>query len=1502
MTRSQFLLHAARQVIREFGTKPSRRRFAAARHSAWHAGFAIELLEPKTLLSGTGDVLDEAEIARIQSLEFSEFPTLSPTQIQHLTTTQVGSIPDEWWLSRIPEDSRAALTTTQIQALNTAGTGIAPLTAMQIEVLSATQVQSLDQYDFRYLPSSQIVHLSAAQIGTIENEWWFAQIPEASRAALSAAQIRGLNTQAVGAGLLTATQVNALTASQIRQLSYHSFEYLPPTQMAHLSAEQVGTIPNEWWFSRIPEASRAALTSVQVRGLVTADVGLRSLTVRQVNALTVEQIRAVSYDQFRYVTATRIRALTAAQLASIPNQWWLEQIPADARAQMSVGQVRSLNVGVTGIRPLTETQISWLTAVQVRSLSQDQFPFLSAAKIRYLTATQLASIDNGWWFQQISNEARAALVPWQVRSLRVEAVGIGGLTDQQVTWLTVAQVRQLDYNEFERLDSRQIRWLTAAQLQTIGNRWWFARIPETVRAALTNAQVQALPGDALGLEFLTPAQQSVITVAQIQSLQEWDFSLLTPRQIVHLTIDQMATISSAWMFKRISDESRAALSREQLLAMDDTILTSKVGLPDAFAVAAADMEHGDEHPHPEENPHGGDPAKAAEHAAVFALVPHEAATHVTIASGDWSDPATWQGGAVPDAGAEVLVSADHVVTFDAVITQALHTVRIDGTLTFDATVETQLKADTIIVDANGVLSIGTAAAPIGANGDVTARILIADTGEIDATWDPLAFSRGLISHGAVEMYGQYVTPFLALAVDPLAGDEWLTLSETPVNWNVGDRLVLTGTEANYSRNEDEELEIIEIVGNRVRIDANSATPGIDALEYDHTTVGYGTSVYVANMNRNIVVLSENVEDNERRGHVMFMHKDDVQVHNVGFYGLGRTDKRNPLNDPILDEHGQRMEDTGLNPAGRYSVHFHRAGVNDDGGAAVITGSAVVDSPGWGIVNHDSFVHMRDNVAFHIVGASFVTEFGNEIGSMIGNLSINNSGSGDGIEDRRDIFDFGHGGHGFWLQGPGVAVEDNVAAGSADGAFVFFTSSSKARFDAANLDDPAMAAGHDSVPVGAVPLKSVRNNQAFASRRGLETWFHMTDMNDGQSVVEDFTSWNTRDSGIFTPYTGRTTIRNAIVVGDEHRMWSTGIDRNNVTNQMTYDNVTVVGWGIGISAPVNRTTVIRDGYFKAVRAIQIDRAEDLLREVDIVGDPTFVTLTDSELRERDQFDIFMNGGFQMENFDLETLFSPDIIRLGTVMFNNHQLYYHEQASDFVPFQAGLVPDFIPAELLGRTNAELSAEFGIALAGTIAPPDATDASEFRINGLLGTRADYQPQLELLSRKYTNELAGYVLRYIDDRGRLVEQAPVDLREGWNLLTYDVNGTTRTFFVMGDIEAPTFVLADDADLRVNPNGLRFGFVVHGDVFDNSFGHKSFRQKFDNLEELPVLMKDDGTQYLELTFTIRDAAGNETEVRLELILDPDAPIVPGTNQRDLPPRDMPLTLLELLRTYIIFS
>lgn len=1461
---------------------------------------------------------------QVQSLGYREFQYLTPEQIVDLTIEQVATIPNEWWFARTPDETRAALTGDQVRALQVEILHLGRLTESQRAELSVEQIQRLTYRDFGYLNAGQTPHLTLEQVATIPNTWWFARISDEARAAFSAEQVQALDVSVLGVVGLTREQASQLSIEQVQSLGYREFGRLGPDQIIHLTAEQLGTLTDHSRFGRIPDDSRAALTDIQVQALNVALIGLSRLTINQISALTTEQIQSVEYREFERLNTAQSPLLTAEQLVTIPNHWWFGRIPEDVRAALTGDQVRALDVATLGLSELTSEQIGELSADQVKLLSYRNFEFLTAAQTPELTAEQLQTIPNHWWFHRISGGARAALTPSQVQSLDVATVRLEGLTDQQVSWLTIDQIQSMSYRDFDRLSEDQIIHLSGDQISSIRNGWYFKGISEEARYSLTDEQVQSLNVAAISIGYISPAQRNALSVEQIEMLTKNDFRYLSAEQVVHLTREQMGSISNKWYFLRMSDAARAALSQDQLLALPNAVHAGLNHQPTALFAPTEDHgpmqemaagmvgpmeEHNHSateqatsgsggHGHHDPNgPHPDDPDKQDEHLAVLRLVARDQATFVSIASGEWSDTAVWEGGVVPGDDAQVVVSAGTTVTFDVIQYDSMNWVRVDGVLDWDTDDDTQMLLDTLVVDSAGLLQIGTATNPV--EHGVAARIVIADNGEdIDLVNDPLQIGRGVISHGRAKLFGEEVTPYVSLATDPRRGDTQLVLDAIPVNWEAGNRLVLTGTSSNHRNTQDEELEIVSINGNVVVIDADSDEPGIQALEYNHLTPeGHDLSVYVANMNRNVVIMSENPAITQRRGHVMFMHNQRVEVENVGFYGLGRTDKRNPANDAVLNDNDELIP--GLNQRGRYAVHFHRAGTTYDDNPGEVSGSVVVDSPGLGYVNHQSYVNFTQNVAFNVVGSSFFTEFGDEIGSFVGNLSIANSGSGDGLEAREDIFDFGHGGHGFWMQGPGVEVVDNISTGARDSAFNFFTTSSEAKFKTANMADPSLAAGRHEVPVGMVPLRNVSGNTAFGSRSGLETWFHQTHSNAGQSYIDGFTAWNV-GRGMFNPYTGRTTIRNATLIGNVDRPRGTALGRNNVTNQMTYEDVHVEGWNVGIDVPVNRTTVIRNGYFEAVQAIRISTAHDSLREVDILGDPEFVTLTDSQLRGRSQFDIFMDGQISVKNRDIETYFTPDIVRLGTVRFNNHQAYYHKQAADFVPFPAETAPDWMPPELIGKTNTELWTQYGIAPGGTIAPEDAVEVD--RVNGLVGSRAEYQTRLQLRSAKYTNQLAGYQLRYIDGNGELiVDAATVDLREGWNLLTRIVNGQTRTFFVFGDVTAPEFRLTmSDEELRVNPLGLRHGFVVHGRIFDDSTGDMMFRRRFNDLEERPILTAEDGTQTIELAFTINDIAGNTLDVVVVITLDPDAPLVPGTNQRDLPPRAVPTTLAELIEYYYL--
>src|SRR5262249_52457251 len=148
-----------------------------------------------------------------------------------------------------------------------------------------------------------------------------------------------------------------------------------------------------------------------------------------------------------------------------------------------------------------------------------------------------------------------------------------------------------------------------------------------------------------------------------------------------------------------------------------------------------------------------------------------------------------------------------------------------------------------------------------------------------------------------------------------------------------------------------------------------------------------------------------------------------------------------------------------------------------------------------------------------------------------------------------------------------------------------------------------------------------------------------------------------------------------------------------------------------------------------------------------------------------------------------LFRADVVR-----YHDKQLYFPEQAADFVPLprkatdtkRYGTAAGSVPDELLDRTNRELWDKYGLALAGTIAPADAT--TQPRIRGLIGKPTAYTQPQDCTHPYHSARLEGFTLRGFGAGKKLVvESKPTDLRAGWNLLTVPVEGGRQSFLVFG-------------------------------------------------------------------------------------------------------------------------
>ncbi|MEL6109125.1 MAG: G8 domain-containing protein, partial [Planctomycetota bacterium] len=599
--------------------------------------------------------------------------------------------------------------------------------------------------------------------------------------------------------------------------------------------------------------------------------------------------------------------------------------------------------------------------------------------------------------------------------------------------------------------------------------------------------------------------------------------------------------------------------------------------------------------------HGGpgDDTRRDEHRALFDLIDTDDATNVTIASGNWSDPSIWSAGAIPSTGERALIHHTLEVTYDVQSDAALDWLRVDGVLEFPHDSSTRLVAETIVSDPRATINLGTNSDPIQAAFE--AEILIDTTGgALNQTFDPTLVGRGFITHGVTNIHGAPKAEFTTLRGDAFADDAFIELTDAsiPLGWQVGDTLLLVGTDVDNSllnspgigaaieaadaanaRFRDELLEVtdFQVVDDHLRVFFNNVTNASvigaegTSLLWDHTRPSGQTfdaeelSIHVANLTRNVVVRSSDpTVDLQERGHFMVMHNANAEIHHAQFRDLGRTDKRQIVDDPASIGNFDGSIGTGSNPRGRYGLHLHRLGANQlDGAAASVGGNVVWGSPGWGIVHHDSHAILEDNVVFDVVGAGIVAEDGNELGLWRNNLVVKTTGDlVNNFDDgaffqtlRGPRFDLGFFGSGYWVQGGGfgIRMEDNIAASTnAAGFDLVHHTDGLANVEYPSVDlieDPQVRqafidAGFDFVTPNNVPTRGIDGLIFYNGFRGIHTWLHNRDSGDMEgtfsfpiylshefrSTIENYTIWGVQ-SGIQNFYSTRFDFVDGLVVGN-----------------------------------------------------------------------------------------------------------------------------------------------------------------------------------------------------------------------------------------------------------------------------------------------------------------------------------------------------------------------------------
>ncbi len=842
------------------------------------------------------------------------------------------------------------------------------------------------------------------------------------------------------------------------------------------------------------------------------------------------------------------------------------------------------------------------------------------------------------------------------------------------------------------------------------------------------------------------------------------------------------------------------------------------------------------------------------------LVAPERVTHRAVASGRWSDPTVWAGGVVPSNGARVHIPAGVAVVVASELEPAFKTVRVDGLLRFSPVVNTRLKVDTLASFRCGRVEMGTASLPIDVA--VTAQVVFADDGPIDLNDDFAQLGRGAILHGQTVIHGAERSNRAALAIHPTAGSNTLVLKSAPAGWLPGDELVVTGTLPNNPVSD--EIRVIRAIdGVTVTLDT--------ALAIDHVAPRSDLNVYVANLTRNVILSSANPEVG-RRGHIMFMHTLAADVNYARFNELGRTDKRRPLDDVSFEFDEDRpgnfssapihfRPETGprTNIRGRYPIHLHRGGTDPTTQPAIVRGSVVFGSPGWGFVSHSAHARFIDNVSYAVQGTGFYTEAGDEVGEMVGNIAIRSVNSNFQFDSLGGAIDpdlgfdqqeFGNDGDGYWLSGNLVSLRNNVSAGSTAHGIIYWTDGlveadiprGRTTVKVSEIPNGHLIPNRETIPVWWAPLAEVSGNECYGSSVGFRIrYIHgQSYMGEGGSpfhasppqayidtldpVVDRLTVWGNRD-GMLLNYTGRMSVKNSLIVGigapfilDGGTANSgVGLDQGTeITNGSgRIENVTIEGFEMGYVVPINDQWTMTNLTLRNVTDMLIAAPRQSPRTI-TMSQVRFEALDGTAVAGRTgRQNIRLMAEFEDTGFQPFWFVMPDRITI-----DGEGVYYNQQAADFAPYtfppEETILP--IPSGYRNRTNQQLQDSYGVSFGGAILPADARRV-DYVTNGWVGSAAPAAtvfPQLLDMTNGGESpeppkggpqpELTGSRLEI--GRGATVTLMETNLNttdtdSGLAELTYTVSGVANGFFAHRD--APGVAITTFTQAQVNGGVIRF-------------------------------------------------------------------------------------------------
>jgi cell migration-inducing and hyaluronan-binding protein len=496
---------------------------------------------------------------------------------------------------------------------------------------------------------------------------------------------------------------------------------------------------------------------------------------------------------------------------------------------------------------------------------------------------------------------------------------------------------------------------------------------------------------------------------------------------------------------------------------------------------------------------------------VFGVAEAQTAGSPSATPTNWSDPNTWPNRKVPVAGDKVIIARDKEVILD-VSPPALGGLSVDGKLTFSNDADLELTTEWIML--HGELQIGTEARPHTRKATIT----FTDTVKGEDVMAGMGDRGIMISGGTLNLHGDRTNSWTKLARTADAGSTSIEVLDAS-EWRVGDEIVLASTD--FDPRQAEVRTIRAIRGSRITLDKP-----LQFMHFGKVTFGVDERGEVGLLTRNITIqASEDAERSYFGGHIMAMPSSKMYVSGVE-----------------LRRMGQHLT------LARYPIHWHLIG---EGRGQYIKNSAIHDTYSRCVTVHGTNnLRIENNVTYNNVGHCFFLEDGIETGNeYVRNLGIQTKCHPTKPCDPTNLAPFGSTGDGlnfkttgqdskdvlipsdntvstFWITNPDNVYRDNVAAGSdATGFWLAFPQHPMGQFEGTEISANTWPrrtklrefkgnvahSNFDSFMGDRAPQASGR----FAVG-GYISLVDPADANSAQveSVVEDFTAYKNRNSGIW----------------------------------------------------------------------------------------------------------------------------------------------------------------------------------------------------------------------------------------------------------------------------------------------------------------------------------------------------------------------------------------------------